>query len=114
MRDFAKILDEDGVDLQDGVLFALGLNDIADGERANITAVFEISRVERFQAYFVENLAAFGPCLEDASGADRSSAIDVLVLVVFLGTANDAVLNHVLDDLGDFGLRERHVDDETD
>ena len=64
-----KIVHKHSVNSQDGIFVALRLHDVAHGQCSNVTAVFEISRVERFQAHFVENLAALGPFRKHLGGS---------------------------------------------
>jgi hypothetical protein len=89
------------------------LHDIADGQGSQIAAVLKISGIERLLAHFVEDPATLGPCWKDGrrSGGNRSG--DVLIAVVFLGSADEGVLGHVFDNLKDFGLREGKGDDQA-
>src|ERR1019366_4605591 len=113
VTDVAKILHKTRVDAQNGVLVVLGLHNVADRQRSDVTAVLEIARVERLQAHFVENLAALGPLRKSPGGSAVWGAGNVFVLVVLLGPTNDAVLNGLLYDLSNFGLGTRPVHDET-
>ena len=109
----AEILHKTRVNAEHGVLVALRLDDVADGQRPDITAVFKISRVQRFQAHFVEHLAVLGPPGKNPGGRDWGRVADVFVLVVFLGSPDDSILHHVLDDLGDLRLGKGNVDNQT-
>ncbi len=61
VRDAAEILNKSRIDAKHTVLVALGLNYIADDQCSDVTAVFEISGVDRLQAHFVKDLAALSP-----------------------------------------------------
>src|SRR5579859_932185 len=113
MGDVAELLDKDRVDPQNRVVVALGLDYVADGEGSKIAAVFKVSRVESFQPHFVEDLATFGPFRKYPGGPGCRGTGDVGILVVLLGSPDDAVLDYVLHDLDDFGFRERQVHDEA-
>ena len=109
----AEILHKTRIDTENRVLVALGLYNVADGQRSDVTAVLEIPRVERFQANLVEDLASFGPLGKNPRGSHWGCVANVFVLVVFLGSPDDSVLNHVLYHLGDFILGKWNVHDET-
>src|ERR1017187_6217438 len=111
--DVAEILYKPRVDAKHGVLVALGLHDVAYCQGAYVTAVLEIPSVERFQTNFVKNLAAFGPLRKNARGSCGRCARDEFVLVVLLGSPDDAVLNDILYDLRNLTLLERNVHDES-
>jgi hypothetical protein len=91
----------------------LGLDDIANDQRADVAAVFEIARIEGMLALLVKDLTATLPHRKQMAGSDADGAGDVLIFVVLFGSLNDAVLNHVADDLGDLIQREGNVGDQA-
>ncbi len=110
---FSKKFHKDRINPQDGTGIPLGLHYVAHGERPHISTVFEIARIKRVGAYFIENLPAIGPCRERARRSERLRTCDVLVLVVLLAAPNNAVLYYILNRLRHFRLREGDVDDQA-
>ena len=47
MRDAPKILHKAGVNAKNGMVWALGLHDIANRQRAHIAAILEVSWIQR-------------------------------------------------------------------
>ena len=72
VTDVAEILYKTRIDAENRILVALGLYNVADGQRSDVTAVLEIPRIERFQADLVEDLASFGPLRENPLWIFRS------------------------------------------
>ncbi len=112
MRCMAKVLDETGIDTQDGVFVVLGLNHIADSQRSDVPAVLEIPRINCLESNFVKDFPALGPLGKNVGRANLGGAADVLVFIVFFGSPDDAILDHILHDLGNFRFGEWHVDDQ--
>src|ERR1700680_653857 len=112
VSDVPEILHKTRINAKDCVFVALGLHDVTNGQGSHVTAVLEIPRVQRLQADFVEDLASFGPFGKYPCGSYRRRAGNVFVLVVFLGSANNSILNDLLYDLSDFAFGKWDVDDE--
>src|SRR5438270_12129032 len=97
MRGMPELLHDDGIDVEDSVLFTLWLHYVANGEDPDVSAVFEVSGVDRLVPHFVKDLAPFGPFFETLRARSRLSPADVFVLVLFLRAADDAITDNVLD-----------------
>ena len=104
-----EVLHKGGVDAQ----HSLCLHDIAYCEGADIAAVLEIAGVERLFSHLEKDFAAIGPLRKNVGRSGCDSAFDVFVLVVLLGSSNDAVLGDVGNHLSDFTLRQRDINPET-
>src|ERR1700733_6449936 len=113
VQGMAEVFFKKRIDPQNRVLLALWLDDVSNYEGANIAAVFEVARVDRLIADFVENLPALVPSRKHRRGIRAFRPPDELVFVVFLGSADDAILGDILDHLLDFLLRHRDVDDKS-
>src|ERR1700674_3004129 len=113
MHAVPKIFYKQSINSQNGILVALRLYYIAHGQRSNVAAVLEISRIERLLPHLVENLAALRPSRKHRCGRGRDSSRDVLIFVVFLGSADKSVMRHVFRNLRDYGLRQRIVNDQA-
>ena len=109
----SNIVHKHSVNSQHGIFVALRLHHVAHGERSNIAAVFEVSRIERLLPHLIEDLATLRPCLKHRRGRGRDRSRDVLVFVVFLGSPDQSVLRHVFHNLRDFRLRQGNVDDQA-
>src|ERR1700722_9534535 len=109
----AEVFFKKRIDPQNRVLLALWLDDVSNYEGANIAAIFEVARVDRLIADFVENLPALVPSRKHRRGIRAFRTPDELVFVVFLGSADDAILSYILYHLLDFFLRHRNVDDQS-
>src|SRR5215469_3281421 len=113
MAGLSKVFDESRFDTQQGVLVVLSMDDVTHGKRAEITAVPEVAGTERLHPNLIEGLALPSAVRKNTSRNSRFRSRDVFIFVVFLGAANDPVLDNVRNDLGDFILGKRKVHDQT-
>src|ERR1700722_7299554 len=107
-----EVLDENSVDPQYRIFFVLRLNDVTYGERTHIATVFKISRIDRVKSLLVKNFSALSPFGERVRRGFRDRSGYELVLVVFLGSPDDAVLHDILHRLNYLRFGKRNVHDQ--
>src|SRR5438270_228530 len=109
MHAAVKVIYENGIDFQYGILFVCGLYHIPDGQGSGISAVLKISRIKRILTHLVEDLARPAPFWKNRRRVGGLGARDVFVFVVFLAALNDSVRNNILDCPQNFRLGGRDV-----
>jgi len=109
----AEVFFKECVDTQDRVFLSLWLDYIPHHQSPHVPAVFEVARVDCVHTHFVENLPFLVPGGKHIGGIGGDCASNKLVLVVFLGSPDHAVLHYLLNHLNYFRFRHGYVDDQA-